>query len=439
MFSSIFKLIGLSFSLLLLLTSCSIIKNERAVKKPARQTLLRDKDLSSALIGIALYDLDEDVYVYKYQGDKNFIPASITKLFTCYAAMKYLGDSIATFNYFIRKDSSVVIQPLADPTFLNPDFKKQRGYSFLKKFKSIRLSQYDDTAIPRLGSGWAWEDYIYYYSTQQNLFPIYGNLATLTKNGDRAITIQPSYFKKNLRISGSLDQGFGVTKEWDRNAFSVTPGKSTEEQIPFIPDVSTIANLLADTLHKSVILDNNMFDRNRASTLYTQSTNDMLQKMMYNSDNFIAEQALLMVGIKKWNTTNVQVIIDTLLKTDFKELPQVPRLVDGSGLSRYNLCTPNNFIYLLRSMKKEFSWDRITTVLPTGGQGKQLNSYYQDYANRIYAKTGTVSNNFSISGYLITQRGKKLAFAISINHHTAKGALVRKRVERFLTHVIDNY
>lgn len=73
------------------LSSCSATKQiERAVRK----NILTDSQLQSAHIGISVYDASANKYLYNYQGDKYFIPASNTKIITCYAAMKYLGDSL---------------------------------------------------------------------------------------------------------------------------------------------------------------------------------------------------------------------------------------------------------------------------------------------------------------------------------------------------------
>ena len=88
---------------------------------------------------------------------------------------------------------------------------------------------------------------------------------------------------------------------------------------------------------------------------------------------------------------NDEKIIDTLLKTDLKELPQAPSWADGSGLSRFNLFTPNDFVWLLNKMKNEFGIDRMKRILPTGGTGTLRNYYKQDSAlyfceNRISLK-----------------------------------------------------
>src|SRR6478609_4147637 len=108
--------------------SCS---SSRQIAKSAKENVLRDEALQTAHTGISIYDPASQKYWYNYQGDKYFVPASNTKLPTCYAAMKYLGDSLVGLRYHVVEDS-LFISPTADPTFLHPDYSIQRVYELLK-------------------------------------------------------------------------------------------------------------------------------------------------------------------------------------------------------------------------------------------------------------------------------------------------------------------
>jgi D-alanyl-D-alanine carboxypeptidase/D-alanyl-D-alanine-endopeptidase (penicillin-binding protein 4) len=167
---------------------------ENKIEQYAATYLLNDSNLLSAHVGISVYDPTEKKYLYNYQGNKYFIPASNTKLLTCYAAMKYLGDSLVGLRYDIVNDTSISIRPAADPTFLISDFSNQPVYSFLKKFKNIEIS-------PRVqnfryqGKGWAWDDYRESYAALRGEFPIYGNLATFELAKDSTIKVIPKIFE----------------------------------------------------------------------------------------------------------------------------------------------------------------------------------------------------------------------------------------------------
>src|SRR5215470_14313109 len=78
-------------SLFYILSSCSI---QKQISKSASQLVLKDSSLKTAHVGISIYEPGANKYWFNYQGDHYFTPASNTKIPTCYAAMKYLGDSL---------------------------------------------------------------------------------------------------------------------------------------------------------------------------------------------------------------------------------------------------------------------------------------------------------------------------------------------------------
>ena len=78
------------------LASCSV---QQQIAKSAKEVVLDVKALKTAHIGISIFDPAANKYLYNYQGDKYFVPASNTKLSTFYAAMKYLGDSLVGLRY----------------------------------------------------------------------------------------------------------------------------------------------------------------------------------------------------------------------------------------------------------------------------------------------------------------------------------------------------
>ena len=131
-------------------------------------------------------------------------------------------------------------------------------------------------------------------------------------------------------------------------------------------------------------------------------------------------------------------MMDSVLDSDLKGLPQRPRWVDGSGLSRYNLFTPQDFVWILNKMQQEFSFERLKTIFPTGGQGT-IRDYYKADSGRIFAKTGTLSGHLALSGYLITRSNKTLIFSVIVNNHNGSGPAIRRRVEEFLTGISRDY
>ena len=197
-----------------------------------------------------------------------------------------------------------------------------------------------------------------------------------------------------------------VRRKKESNAYEVTHAGSafTEAEIPFeTTNDATIARLLMDTLKLPVQVNygKRIMD---GTVIRSQPTDSMLKLMMHRSDNFFAEQSLLLVGNKLAGVLSDQQAIDTLLKTDYKDLPQKPRWADGSGLSRYNLFTPQDIVAILNKMQRDFPMNRIKEIFATGGEGT-ISSYYKTEAGYIFAKTGTLSGVVALSGFLYTKKG----------------------------------
>jgi D-alanyl-D-alanine carboxypeptidase/D-alanyl-D-alanine-endopeptidase (penicillin-binding protein 4) len=430
----------LTASLFLIVFFCASCSVQKQIAKQAKETMLSNPDFGPAHVGISLYDPSTKKYLYNFQGDKFFVPASNTKLFTCYAAMKNLGDSLVGLRYIQKDNSTVQIEANGDASFLMRDFKGQPVLDFLKKQKKIILTDanWKDNA---LGMGWAWDDYNSDYMAERSVMPIYGNVVRFSNN--KGFSAMPSYFKKPENNAGIVESGnFSIRREFGTNVFSArhATAKFSTAEIPFYTTGNTVLlQLLKDTLQTEVELSHEKINRSaNVKKLYSQPTDSLLKIMMHRSDNFFAEQTLLMVSNEKLEMMSDSRIIDTLLKTEFAGLPQKPKWVDGSGLSRYNLISPQDFVWVLTQMKNEFRWERIAEILPTGGEGT-LASYYKNYAGRIYAKTGSLSNHLALSGYITTKKGKQLIFSVLVNAHTTAAANIRKGVEEFLIGVMEKY
>jgi D-alanyl-D-alanine carboxypeptidase/D-alanyl-D-alanine-endopeptidase (penicillin-binding protein 4) len=145
-----------------------------------------------------------------------------------------------------------------------------------------------------------------------------------------------------------------------------------------------------------------------------------------------------MAGNEFLGKMNDAAMIDTLLNGELKGLPQRPIWVDGCGLSRNDLFTPQDFVWLLDKMMKEFGLPRMKGILPTGGTGT-LASYYKQDAGYIYAKTGSLSGVAALSGYLITKKDHLLIFSILINNYTGSGVTVRRQMEQWIHRIRENY
>lgn len=428
--------------------SCSTQKATQSSSASSAAALnpLADSALQHAHVGISLYDADAKKFLYDYQGNKYFVPASNTKIFTCYAALKYLGDSIPGIQYF-ETSADVLLFPTGDPTLLLPEFKSQPVADFIQKqTKPISISDinWKDEA---LGAGWSWGDYNEYYMAERSPLPVYGNVLKWvqeidTLSAEKSATIY-SYPEVNWKVRFSADSSkyFSVERKKEENVFMIKEGKEAykEQYVPFITNgIGSSLDFLKELTQKEMKLVSLSPLNRRLNTVYSRPVDSVLIPMMHRSDNFFAEQLLLMVSNARLQQMSDRIIIDTLLKTDLKDLPQKPNWADGSGLSRYNLFTPQDFVWILEKMKNEFGLERLKKIFPTGGQGT-LSNYYKSDSGYIFAKTGSLSGQVALSGYLITRSNRLLIFSVLINNHQANGVAVRRAIERFLLEARRKY
>jgi serine-type D-Ala-D-Ala carboxypeptidase/endopeptidase (penicillin-binding protein 4) len=446
--------ISLSLALMLIVVySCSPYSQ---ITRSVRKNILGDSAFSAAHTGISVYDPMQGKYLFRYQDNKYFIPASNTKIITCYSAMKFLGEQIPGI-FYTENDTALFLVPSGDPTFLHQDFIQQPVADLIKKaVKKIYISPLGWNEKP-LGPGWSWDDYSEGYMPERSAFPVYGNIIrwyqvkTIKENPASSADSIDTFIYSDPEMEGEVsfgkpaeDKNFSVERKRDHNAFVIHEGSQpkAEVEVPFITNgILTALQLVKDSLHKEIIPLEGKFPlawKKDLSLVYSRPLDSMLRPMMHRSDNFFAEQTLLMAGYKLTGEMNSEAAIKRLLETELSGFPDKPRWVDGSGLSRYNLFTPDDFIWILTKMKNEFSWERLSTIFPTGGTGTLGNTYRQD-SGRIFAKTGTLSGVAALSGFLITKKNRVLVFSVMINNHRQTAARLRKSVASFLHDCIINY
>jgi D-alanyl-D-alanine carboxypeptidase/D-alanyl-D-alanine-endopeptidase (penicillin-binding protein 4) len=415
----------------ILLIALTILIGGCSVSKRMQKELEQQSQESNFFTGVVVYNTKSDKKIIDYQGSKYFTPASNVKLFTFYTAWKTLKDSVASFEYAELKDS-LIIRGTGDPGFLNDSINKCSLEVLRNTNKNIYLIN-DEIEDTPYGDGWSWDDFPYYYMPERSVFPVFGNTLDLSKNEENLI-VTPSLFAENVKVVDS----FQNSREPEENIFYVRNSDSFEKkEIPFKMSNQLVADLLGQELGTKVTLipskDSYVFkpvNRVVYDSLFT--------KMLVDSDNFIAEQLMLQVGKKVEGTFRVRAGIEYALDHFFKEIPQIPRWVDGSGLSRYNLFTPSSMVYVLKKLYEEIPHQQLFNYFPKGGESGTLKNGYESQPY-IRAKSGTLSNNYCLSGYLITKKGTVLIFSFMNNHYYDKSEARKKEMAAYFSKLYEAY
>lgn len=392
-------------------------------------------------VGFMVQDPETGKVLYNYNAEKYFTPASNIKLFTFYTGLKILGDSVPALHYVVHNDS-LFFWGTGDPSLLNPDLPKSAVLDFLKNRDEKLFYLPPSQEEKYFGPGWAWDDFNSSYSVERSSFPIYGNRVSFKKLvGTNNLTVTPGIFLDSIiTIHGNTFRG--IRRDMASNNFRFDPGSNPgilNQDVPFKYSSLLVVNILRDTLQKEIsILRNAKQVSGNYNTLYSIPVDSMYKRMMEVSDNFIAEQILLMAAQKLTDTLSSDIAIDYMLDNHLNDLPDEPKWVDGSGLSRYNLVTPRSMIILLSKIQNEIPHDRLFNILATGGVSGTLKNNYIAEEPYIFAKTGTLRHNHSLSGFLKAKSGKILLFSFMNSNYTVPTNDLKTQMELILRQVYEN-
>jgi D-alanyl-D-alanine carboxypeptidase/D-alanyl-D-alanine-endopeptidase (penicillin-binding protein 4) len=416
----------IAIGLFLWLTACN------PLKKSFRK-LDQNPVLANSFTGFVLFDPENKQTLFNQQGSKYFTPASNTKLFTFYLANQILGDSIPAFLYRNNADT-LVLWATGDPGFLNPELPGSGVYDFLKG-KPIHLVKEASTE-PKYGPGWAWDDYSGSYQREKTAFPIYGNALQIWYDSAAArLKVNPAVFIDSVSLlqekttRAAYRNEFSIDKDWEQ---------SDTLSIPLSISDSLLVKLWSDTL-KSTVSWVKYRDPTNVEPFYSVPADSLFKQLLQESDNFVAEQLILLCSRELIGQLNSRATIELLSDSLLSDMPQAPIWADGSGLSRYNLFTPLTLVELLNRIYQEVEKARIRDLFPTGGKSGTLKDYYSSDPPYIFAKTGTLRNNHALSGFLLTKKGKWLIFSFMHNHFAGSSVPIKEEMERLLWQVHLRY
>jgi D-alanyl-D-alanine carboxypeptidase/D-alanyl-D-alanine-endopeptidase (penicillin-binding protein 4) len=130
-------------------------------------------------------------------------------------------------------------------------------------------------------------------------------------------------------------------------------------------------------------------------------------------------------------TQGLTALGSTLREWGAREEDYIPH--DGSGLSRYDYVTAEMLTWLLARVWADSKHrDHFRAALPEAGRSGTLAERLKETpaVGRVWAKTGTMANVRSLSGYLLTREDEPLAFAILANDFRVPSAEIDALVDR---------
>lgn len=353
-------------------------------------SLMGDPLLQEGQLGLCVYDLTDGSLVFEHGMWQRMRPASTMKIVTAVTALSFLGSNYeyATGLYLKGRQEGdrwlgdVCVRGGFDPLFDQAGVKAFVGALYSRGIRRIEgnivldLSLKDDK---RLGWGWCWDD------DDPVLSPL---LCNGKDNFSLRMTNQLRL--KQIAFKGEVVQG-RIPEGAEQIECSITPLEA------------------------------------------------VLQPMMKNSDNLMAESMFYQIGAQSKmayaNRNQAVRYIRKMVKDQLQLDPDAYQFADGSGLSQYNYVTPQLLVSCLEyAYRNEQIFSTFYASLPIAGiDGTLKNRMRQTPAfNNVRAKTGTVTGICSLAGYVTTGHGHLLAFAI-INQGQKYSAKARNFQDKVCT------
>jgi len=184
---------------------------------------------------------------------------------------------------------------------------------------------------------------------------------------------------------------------------------------------------------------------NQAMVLATFESKPLLEDIrVINkvSQNLHAEILLRLLGREKGNAATIDSGLEVLRGFLTKAGLPADQYVfyDGSGLSRQNLVTPHAVVALLQYAFEQPWGAGFRETLPVAGVDGSLADRFKGTIaqGRVYGKTGSLGGVKTLSGYLTTNRGDKIAYAILTNNFNVPAKKVTDAIDDIILNVIDD-
>jgi D-alanyl-D-alanine carboxypeptidase/D-alanyl-D-alanine-endopeptidase (penicillin-binding protein 4) len=177
-------------------------------------------------------------------------------------------------------------------------------------------------------------------------------------------------------------------------------------------------------------------DGTKLTTLTSPPMSEIVEGILEPSQNWMTEQLVRALGMELGEEGSWREGFG-VEEAFFAETVGVDTLDlhyrDGSGLSAYNLVTPRAMVRILDFMRDSPHGELYRQALAEPGEEEgTLRSRLPGLEGRVHGKTGTISHVNSLSGYLVTERGRELIFSILSNGSGLSSGVVRSAIDRIV-------
>lgn len=452
-------------------------------------TLLDTHD-SGGTWSVLVVNLETGEPVVAHRSTASMIPASTVKLLTSATALDLLGPSFRYQTALTRTgpvrngcvEGNLVLQGSGDPSLGETAATDSLFASWATGLKRTGIACVkgavvgDDTAFdaPSMGPGWSWDDASYGYAAQHSALSYRGNVVDvqvqMPVGAERPeIAWEPDStayvtFRSSLAPGAALDRSFRRLP--GQNVIeidgTIPVGRSTQFQVTVHNPTLFAAHAFSTALQQAGLriesppatarmLEAPPAVQDTVASVFSPRLAELVREMNTESDNLYAEQLLHTLGarahgdsLRAESTRGRGLHLVRNLMARAGADPARQRLVDGSGLSRYNLVSAEALVYVLAYMYRHPTPEvrrAFMQSLPVGGRDGTLAYRFRRATaarGNVRAKTGTLSNNSSLAGYVTSFEGTPFAFALMANNHVGSTRPLR-RMQDQIVNILAEY
>lgn len=397
--------------------------------KSSINNVISQSSINKGAISVSVRDMSNGKTVYELNPKMPVPPASIQKIVTSTPAIITLGSDYRFRTRLYKNSNNEYLIVLgADPYLTSKDLDKLvRVIS--KEPASIGM---DDSIIDKneWGEGWQWDDDLNPLMPKFSAYNIDKNLMEITispsmKDYPPEITMDVTYpttFVNKMvtakNTNYTLKRQNYVSPDIIIAEGTVRADKSIIKDIPVNNPKKYFKLRLSESIINHNISSSGIYANkklNPSYTLITQLSHDINQAqsdILKNSNNMVAETVFKLAGGKYASKTgsfeNGLAMFNDYCKHQNIDTSNI-KITDASGVSKNNLMISD---FMTEFLVKNQQY--IESKLPTAGEGTLSNRMLY-LKGLIHAKTGTLNNISSITGYVTSRTNRKYVFCIMIN------------------------
>ena len=400
--------------------------------------------------------------LYAHDAHKFFIPASNAKLLTTAAALQQLGANYRIRTSVYWRNGTLRVLGRGDPSLTDVQLQQLAKQLYRHGIRQVKRLVADDSYFRGeiVNSSWEWGDLLADYGAPVDSLILNENTVSFQ--------VVPQAVGQPLRLvwkdpaearfwrvvndsqtgvvgeSASVD----VNRELRDRVLRIT-GKLSVDAAPktiALAVVDPVAHfirhfrtaLAREGISVAMLAVGGGGNDRELATVESPPVSQLLLETNQNSNNLYAEVFLREIGAKNLQSA-IHPTIDVGLSVLQKTLTSLGvdvtgySLVDGSGLSRHNLVSPEALVQTLQAMAKSPAAAVFRATLPLAGRSGTLKSRFRSTPAEgiVSAKTGTVSGIVSLSGYVNVPE-QPLVFSIIVNQSDQSAQVMRQAIDEIV-------